>query len=241
MKLYVIGLGPGEEKQMTLWAKQALEECSILIGYQGYIDSIAADYPEKRYFSTPMTREVERCRMALKEAGAGNIVGMVCSGDSGVYGMAGLIYELAEEYPPVEIEIIPGVTAAVSGAALLGAPLMNDFAIISLSDLLTPWEDIEKRLRAAAGADFVICLYNPSSRRRAGHLKRACRIILEYQDGDTVCGLVRNIGRTGETARLLTLSQMKNATADMFTTIFIGSSGTRSINGKMVTLRGYRK
>ncbi len=241
MKLYVIGLGPGERKQMTLWAQQALEACTVLIGYTAYMELIAADYPHKRQLATPMTREVERCRMALDEAAAGETVGIVCSGDAGVYGMAGLIYELAEEYPPMEIEIVPGVTAASSGAAVLGAPLMHDFAIISLSDLLTPWEKIENRLRAAAMADFAVCLYNPSSRKRAGYMARACEIMMEHQDGSLVCGYVRNIGREGETAVLTTLAELATAELDMFTTVFIGNSETRVINGKMVTPRGYRK
>lgn len=241
MNLYVIGLGPGEKKQMTLWAREALDACTVLIGYQGYMDLIAADYLHKRQLATPMTREVERCRMALAEAAAGETVGIVCSGDAGVYGMAGLIYELAEEYPPMEIEIVPGVTAASSGAAVLGAPLMHDFAVISLSDLLTPWDKIENRLRAAAMADFVICLYNPASRKRAGHLARACEIIMEHQDGSTVCGYVRNIGREGEAAELTTLSGLAAAELDMFTTVFIGNTETCVINGRMVTPRGYRK
>lgn len=241
MKLYVIGLGPGERKQMTLWAQQALETCTVLIGYTAYMELIAADYPHKRQLATPMTREVERCRMALDEAATGETVGIVCSGDAGVYGMAGLIYELAEEYPPMEIEIVPGVTAASSGAAVLGAPLMHDFAVISLSDLLTPWEKIENRLRAAAMADFAVCLYNPSSRKRAGYMARACEIMMEHQDGSLVCGYVRNIGREGETAVLTTLAGLATAELDMFTTVFIGNSETRVINGKMVTPRGYRK
>ena len=164
---------------------------------------------------------------------------MVCSGDAGVYGMACLIYQLAGEFPPVDIEIVPGVTAAVSGAAVLGAPLSHDFCVISLSDLLTPWETIEKRLRAAGEADFCIALYNPASRKRADYLRRACAILLESRSPETVCGWVRSIGRDGQTARLLTLAQLQEETVDMFTTVFIGSSQTRALDGKMVTPRGY--
>lgn len=168
-------------------------------------------------------------------------MGVVCSGDAGVYGMAGLIFELAEEFPPVEIEIVPGVTAATSGAAILGAPLTHDFAVISLSDLLTPWADIEARLRAAASADFVLCLYNPASKKRAGHLKKACDVVSQYRSPGTVCGWARNVGRDDPQAQILTLCELREYAADMFTTVFIGSSKTRRVGSKMVTPRGYAK
>lgn len=176
----------------------------------------------------------------MDEAMKGSTVAMVCSGDAGIYGMAGLLYEMGQGYPEVELEVVPGITAANGGAAVLGAPLMHDFAVISLSDLLTPWEKIEKRIRGAAMADFVICLYNPSSRKRADYLKKACEYILEYQSPDTVCGYVRNIGREGEDAHILTLSELKDTEVDMFTTVYIGNSQTRNVDGKMVTPRGYR-
>ena len=147
---------------------------------------------------------------------------MVGRGDAGGYGMAGLICEIGKDYPRVEIEIVPGITAASGGAAILGAPLMHDFAVISLSDLLTPWESIEKRLRAAAEADFVICLYNPSSRKRSDYLERACGMILDSSDPAMVCGSARNIGRDGESCQILTLEQLKNTEVDMFTTAYIG-------------------
>ena len=153
--------------------------------------------------------------------------------------MAGLIFSMGKDYPQVEVEVIPGVTAALSGAALLGAPLIHDFVLISLSDLLTPWEKIEKRLRCAAQADFVICLYNPSSRKRADYLKKACRIIEEYQSGDTVCGYAANIGREGERGTITTLGALRDTQVDMFTTVFVGSSQTKLLGGKMVTPRGY--
>jgi len=240
MKLYVIGIGPGEERQRTLWAQDALEECDVLVGYTAYIGLLRETYPEKELISTPMRTEADRCRRALSLAASGHTVGMVCSGDAGVYGMAGLIIELAPQFPPVEVEVIPGVTAATAGAAVLGAPLMNDFAVVSLSDLLTPWEEIEKRLRAASMCGFALCLYNPSSRRRAGYLKRACEIILESRGVETVCGYVRNIGRAGQASRILTLRELAEAEADMFTTVFVGTAGTRVVGGKMVTPRGYR-
>lgn len=176
--------------------------------------------------------------MALLEAGKGKTVSMVCSGDSGVYGMSGLILELAEG--DVDIEIIPGVTAALSGGALLGAPLGHDFAVISLSDLLTPMELIEERLNMSAKADMVICLYNPSSKKRADYLKRACEIMLEYKAPETICGLARNVGREEEDMSVMTLETLKETSVDMFTTVYIGNSMTREIGGKMVTPRGYR-
>ena len=238
-KIYVTGLGPGAEDQMTIRARKVLEHCPVIIGYTVYIDLIRDLFPGKVFITTPMRREADRCRMAFEEAEKGQDVALVCSGDAGIYGMAGLICEIGKEYPETEIEIVPGLTAASAGAALLGAPLMHDFAVISLSDLLTPWETIETRLRAAAAADFVICLYNPSSRKRADYLKKACRIIEEYQSGDTVCGYAANIGREGETYHICTLRELEDARTDMFTTVFIGNSQTRELKGHMITPRGY--
>ena len=165
-KVYVIGLGPGAEKEMTYQASTALEKSEVVIGYTVYTGLIRERFPDKKYLSTPMRQEVVRCEMAMDEAMKGRTVAMVCSGDAGIYGMAGLLYEMGQGYPEVELEVVPGITAANGGAAVLGAPLMHDFAVISLSDLLTPWEKIEKRIRGAAMADFVICLYNPSSKKR---------------------------------------------------------------------------
>lgn len=239
MKLSVVGLGPGGGRDMTQRARAALEECDLLVGYTTYIDLIRSEFPEKEVLSTPMRREEERCRMAIQAAAAGRSVAMVCSGDPGVYGMAGLCYELSVEYPPVEIEVIPGVTAATGGAAVLGAPLIHDFAVISLSDLMTPMEKIEARLDAASRADFVLCLYNPSSRKRADYLRKACEIMMKSKSPDTPCGYVRNIGRDGEEAVILPLNALKDAKVDMFTTVYVGNSQTKVINGKLVTPRGY--
>ena len=186
-----------------------------------------------------MTRELERCRWALETADAGRTVAMLCSGDAGIYGMAGPVLELSAAFPEVAIEILPGITAAVSGAAVLGAPLMNDFCVISLSDRLTSWETISRRLRCAAEGDFSLCLYNPASRTRKTHLRRACDILLEHRAPDTVCGWVRNIGREGQEKKLMTLEELREETVDMFTTVFVGCEATRLINGRMVTLRGY--
>ena len=238
-KVTVIGLGPGGGADLTGRARAALEGCDLIVGYTAYIELVKPDFPEKEVLSTGMRREVDRCRAAVEAALTGKDVAVVCSGDSGVYGMAGLIYEVAQDYEPIEIEVVPGITAACGGAAVLGAPLTHDFAVISLSDLLTPWEKIEKRLSAAAQADFVICLYNPSSRSRADYLARACDILLRDKDPNTVCGTVRNIGREGEEGKLLTLAQLRDTQVDMFTTVFIGNSQTKVLGGKMVTPRGY--
>ena len=199
--LYVVGIGPGSEGGMTLEARAALERAEILCGYGVYLDLVAPLFPEKERFSTPMRGELERCRRALALAQEGRCVALVCSGDAGVYGMASLILELLPAYPGAEVEIVPGVTAALSGAALLGAPLGHDFCVISLSDLLTPWELIEKRLRAAGGGDFALALYNPASRRRRDYLRRASEILLSYRGDDTPCGIVQNIGRAGQAAK----------------------------------------
>ena len=239
-QLTVVGLGPGGPQGLTAQAQEALGEADLICGYTGYIDLIREYYPDKELLSTPMTQEIARCRAALEAAGQGRRVAMVCSGDPGVYGMASPILELAEEFPQVEVEILPGVTAATSGAALLGAPLTHDFAVISLSDLLTPVETIEKRLRFAAQGDFSICIYNPSSKKRAGYLKWACKILMEYQSPETVCGMVRQIGREGQAVEMMTLKELQNAEADMFTTVFVGNSATRQVMGRMVTPRGYK-
>jgi precorrin-3B C17-methyltransferase len=240
MKVTVIGLGPGGGADLTGRARAALEACDLIVGYTAYIDLVRADFPQKETLSTGMRREVDRCRAAVEAARTGKDVAVVCSGDSGVYGMAGLIYEVAQEYDPIEIEVVPGITAACGGAAVLGAPLTHDFAVVSLSDLLTPWEKIEKRLTAAAQADFVLCLYNPASHSRPDYLQRACDILLSAgKDPATVCGTVRNIGRAGEAAALLTLGELRDTQVDMFTTVFVGNSQTKVIGGKMVTPRGY--
>lgn len=238
-RVNIVGLGPGDREQMTLQAIETLKRSEVIIGYTVYVDLIRHHYPNKKILSTPMKKEVDRCRMAVEEALKGQEVSMVCSGDAGIYGMAGLVYQVAEDYPDVDIRVIPGITAACSGAALLGAPLTHDFAVISLSDLLTPWELIEKRLRCAAEAEFTICLYNPSSIKRHDYLQKACDIILNYRKEDTVCGIAINIGREGESGRVMSLKELRNTPVDMFTTVFIGSPLTWEIDGKMVTARGY--
>lgn len=240
MKIYVVGLGPGKDMYMTQEALHAIDESQVIAGYTVYVDLIEDKLKGKKVITTPMKREVDRCQMALEEALSGNTVALVCSGDAGVYGMAGLMYEVAQNYPQVEIVIVPGITAACSGAAVLGAPLIHDFAIISLSDLLTPYELIEKRLECAAKGDFSICLYNPSSKKRHDYLQRACDILLKEKSENTVCATVRNIGREGEEGQIMTLKELRDTPVDMFTTVFIGNSNTKVINGKMVTPRGYK-
>ena len=238
-KLYVVGIGPGGAAYLTPEARAALEASETVCGYSVYLDLVAPLCDGKTVLSAPMTKEVERCQTALSAARDADAA-LICGGDAGVYGLAGLALELAPEYPGVDVEIIPGVTAALSGAALLGAPLGHDFCVISLSDLLTPREIIEKRLQCAADADFVLCLYNPASKRRRDCLRRACDIVLRFRDAETVCGLARNIGRDGESVRVLTLRELRDAETDMFTTVFIGSSSTKLVAGRMVTPRGYR-
>ncbi len=237
-----MGIGPGDEGSITEKAIRALEESQLIVGYGVYIDLIRHLIPDKETASTPMKKEVERCRLAVEAAIAGKKVAVVSSGDAGIYGMAGLIYEVLSEYntTEVQVEVIPGITAAASAAAILGAPLTQDFAVISLSDLLTPWEDIENRLQLAAQAGFVICIYNPSSMKRGDYLKKACDIIMKTADRTTPCGYVRNIGRTGQSHRILTLEELGLEQVDMFTTVIIGNKNTRVINHRLVTSRGYR-
>ena len=259
-RILIVGLGPGNMELMTPAAGAAISRADVLCGYTLYLDLLKDRYPDKEIFTTPMTREMERCRWAIKKALEGRTVAMLCSGDAGVYGMAGPLILLLEEekgsndfaaerddgleedpgpWEEIEIEIVPGITAALSGAALLGAPLMNDFCVISLSDYLTPWESIEKRLRAAAAGDFSIVFYNPRSKKRPDHLQRACDILLEEKSSDTVCGWVRNIGREGQEAHILTLRELRDADLDMLCTAFVGSSRTKAVGEYMVTPRGY--
>ena len=239
--VYVVGLGPGDPQFLTAQAKTALENADVLCGYTVYIDLIRSFYPEKEVHATGMTKEIDRCRWALKTAQSGKTVALVCSGDAGVYGMASPILELAPNYPNVEIEVIPGLTAALSGGAVLGAPLAHDFCVVSLSDRLTPWEMIEKRLACAAMGDFCVAIYNPSSKGRPDYLQRAVRILLQNgKSEETVCGIVRNIGRERQQSEIITLRELENKQVDMFTTVYIGNKATKNIESKMVTPRGYR-
>jgi len=239
-KVYVVGIGPGRQEEMTIRAENALKESDCIAGYTVYCDLVRGRYGDKEYIETPMTGEEERVKLAFKRASEGKTVSIICSGDAGVYGLAGLACSEADTCENVSLEIVPGVTAALSGAAILGAPLIHDFALISMSDRLTPMALIEKRLRAAAGADMVIVLYNPESRSRSGYLKHACEVLLEKISGDRVCGIARNIGRDGESHEILTLGELKDAEVDMFSTVFIGNSSTLRTGDMMITIRGYR-
>ncbi len=237
-------MGPGDAGNMTHRAAEAIRDSEVLCGYTVYIDLVKTIMPEtadKRILTTPMHQEIERCRMALEEASEGRTVAMICSGDAGIYGMAGPVLELQETYPEVETEIIPGITAAVSGAAILGAPLMNDFCVVSLSDLMTGWDVIGRRLRGAAAGDFTTVIYNPMSKRRKDNLRRCCEIFLEYRSKDTPCGWVRNIGRDGKEKKLLTLEQLRDETVDMFTTVYIGNSSVKRSGSFLISPRGYHR
>lgn len=239
-KISVIGIGPGAYEKMTVEAVAALEAAEVIVGYTLYIGLIRDFFPEKIYIGMGMRREESRCRAAFEEASRGRRVALVCSGDAGVYGLAGLMLELEKDYPDCEVEIIPGITAALAGAALLGAPLIHDFALISLSDLLTSWEKIEKRLLLAAEADFVICLYNPASRKRREHLRRACDILLSRREAETLCAVARNIAREGESFCIMSLARLRDFEADMFSTIYIGNSMTKQRGSRLITPRGYK-
>jgi precorrin-3B C17-methyltransferase len=237
--IYVIGMGPGSEDAMTIEASEILKECDVIVGYTVYLDLLSDELKKKELISTPMRQEEERCRIAFEEAKKGKKVAFISSGDAGIYGMASLMYETGVDYEGTDIEVIPGVTAASSGAALLGAPINHDFCVISLSDLLTPWEKIEKRLKAAAEGDFAIALYNPSSHKRKDYLKKACGILLTIKDKETCCGYVKNIGREGSSVKYCTLEELKDEEVDMVTTVFIGNSQSRMVDGKLITPRGY--
>lgn len=239
MTLYVVGFGAGGRDGMTLEAEKALSDSGVIVGYTVYTELLKPFFPQKEFLSTGMTKERDRVILALETAKR-KTTSLVCSGDSGVYGMAELALRLSADYAGVEVKIVAGVTAALSGGAVLGAPLTHDFCVISLSDLMTPWGLIEKRLECSAMADFVIVLYNPSSKKRVDYLERACEIVMKYKSADTVCGYVRNIGREGEESRILSLGELKNTSVDMFTTVYIGNSETVNINGKMITPRGYK-
>jgi len=241
--IYVVGLGPGDKKLETVYADEVLTKCEVIVGYTVYVELVKARFPKKEYVTTPMTKEIERCRMCYEIAAKGRDVALVCSGDAGVYGMASPMYELLPVYEDtgVELEIVTGITAANSGAGILGAPLNNDYCVMSLSDLLTPWDKIEARIRAAVAGDFAMAIYNPSSKKRADYLKKAIDIMLDSGiSPNTACGFVKNIGRENQESRVMLLSELRETQVDMFTTVFIGNTQTVIIGDKLVTKRGYR-
>jgi precorrin-3B C17-methyltransferase len=237
----VIGIGPGSAEHLTPKARTEIETADVVVGYGTYIKLIKHMIRgDSEVVSGTMGREVERAQIAINRAKLGKHVVMVSSGDPGVYGMAGVVLEVAAKDPiPVPVEVVPGVTAATVASAILGAPLISDFAVISLSDLLTPWEKIECRLEAVSQADMSIVLYNPQSQERIEPLTRAYEIMLKYIKPETPVGIVHQAGREGQSSSITTLKNMLNCNIDMVTTIVIGNSATRIINGKMVTERGY--
>ncbi|OUQ20278.1 precorrin-3B C(17)-methyltransferase [Lachnoclostridium sp. An138] len=239
-KLYVVGFGPGGYEHMTAKCIDVIEKADIVTGYTTYVEMLKEFFPDKTYLATPMMQEVKRCRTAVEEAMKDQTVAMVSSGDSGIYGMAGIIYQVAEEMgADIEIETVPGVTAASAAASVLGAPLMHDFAVISLSDLMTPLDLIMKRVDCAGQSDLIVCLYNPKSKKRTGYVEQAADILMKYRSSGTPVGIVRNAGRKGEQSQITTLGELKNAEIDMFSVVLIGNSQTYVSRGRMITPRGY--
>lgn len=246
--IYIVGMGPGDKSMMTEEAYEAMAQADVIVGYTVYIDLVKEHFPDKEFFTTPMRQEIERCRACYDFAIEGKTVAFICSGDAGVYGMAAPMYELLPEYANTNsditeesISVIPGVTAAISGAAVLGSPINHDFCVISLSDLLTPWEVIERRIKAAIEGDFAIAIYNPSSHKRHDYLQKACNIMLSAgADENRACGYVENIGRDGCNGNVCTLKELRDTQVNMFTTVFIGSSKTKIYKNKLVTPRGYK-
>ena len=237
-KIYVVGIGPGKKGDMTFRAYDALEKSDVIIGYKTYIDLIKEYFPEKELISSPMKKEVDRCREVVEIAESGKTVSLISSGDAGIYGMAGIMLEIVPE--SIETEIIPGVTASNAAAATAGAPLMHDFATISLSDLLTDWDLIKKRVDLVSQGDFVISLYNPKSKGRTTQIEDAAEIMLKYKSPETPVAIVRNAGREDERVTAATLGTMLEHEIDMLTVIIIGNSKTFMKNGKIITPRGYK-
>ncbi|MDF1552994.1 MAG: precorrin-3B C(17)-methyltransferase [Deferrisomatales bacterium] len=241
--LFVVGIGPGGRPHMTGRALEAIAAAEVVVGYTLYIELLGDLLDGKPVVSTGMTREVDRCGEAVRLALQGLDVAVVSTGDPGVYGMAGLVLELLADADPegqVEVELVPGVSAVHAAASLLGAPLMTDFAVISLSDLLTPWATIQRRLEAAAAGDFVVALYNPRSRKRVAHLEEACAILTRHRPGTTPAGIVRNALREGQQVELTTLAEVPGREVDMMSVVIVGNGSTRLLRSRLVTPRGYR-
>lgn len=240
-KVFVVGIGPGGMDQMTPRAKDALMCSDYIIGYTTYIDLIKDHFPKKEFISKGMSTEIERCELALKKAKEGRTIALVSSGDSGIYGMAGLMLEIAgRENSTIPVEVIPGITAASAAAAVLGAPLMHDFAVISLSDYLTPWEVIYKRIKSVAASDFIICLYNPKSKSRTEYINIARDELLKHRLPSTPVGVVWNAGRDEERWVITNLEEMLNYDINMFSIVIVGNTQTYVKNEKMITPRGYK-
>ncbi|NLY20312.1 MAG: precorrin-3B C(17)-methyltransferase [Tissierellia bacterium] len=235
-KLYVVGIGPGAVENMTLRAVETIKKCDVIVGYTPYLEYISEFIEGKELFKTGMRGEIERCKKAIEYTRNGKDTAIISTGDAGLYGMAGPILELAED---IDVEVIPGVTAAFSAASELGSPIMHDYSSISLSDLLTPWDVITKRAENAAKADMVITLYNPRSKGRPEHLNTIIEIISKYADGSTPVGAVKNSGRANTEIKLMTLDSIEYEFVDMLTVLIIGNSKTYIKDGKMITPRGY--
>ena len=240
-RLHVVGFGPGGKEHMTFKAAEVIENADVVTGYTTYVNMIKPNFPDKTYKATGMMKEVDRCKMAIEDAMSGMDVAMISSGDSGIYGMAGIIYQLADEMKAdIEIDTVPGITAASTAASVLGAPLMHDLAIISLSDLMTPIDLIMKRVDCAGQGDMIVCLYNPKSKGRTEYLNQTQQILLKYRSADTPVGIVRNAGREDEHKEITTLGDLDKAEVDMFCMVIIGNSQTYVSNDRMITPRGYR-
>lgn len=240
-KIYIIGTGPGAIEYMCGKALEAIRVSEVVVGYKTYIDLIIHLLEGKEVVSSGMRKEVERCAQVIEIASTGKTVCLVSSGDPGVYGMAGILLEmLAATNKHIDVEVVPGITSALSSASLVGAPLMNDFALISLSDLMTPWEIIEKRIDRAADGDFVISIYNPKSKGRVTHLERCMQIIGKYRDIKTPVAIVKDAMRQEMSTIITTLGDVVNHEVDMTTTLIVGNSQTYTMNNKMITPRGYK-
>lgn len=243
--LYIVGMGPGGMEELTARAAGVLKRADCVVGYKTYTGLLSPLLEGKEVHSTGMGDEVGRCRKALELAGSGKSVALVSSGDSGIYGMAGLVHELIsalEEAPPFPVEVVPGVPAFVSAASLLGSPLMHDFAAVSLSDILTPWETIARRLEGGVKADFVVVLYNPRSKGRTSQLPLAVELLRRHRAPGTPVGVVKNASRKAEEVLITTLARLSEHydTIDMSTVVIIGNSTTYVSGGRIITPRGYR-
>lgn len=239
----MVGIGPGSLADMTNRAAETIAQADLIVGYDTYIELITELLPGKEILSTGMMREIDRCQAAVDHAMSGKRVAVVSSGDPGIYGMAGLVLELAQNIPLSQrpaVNVVPGVSAVSASAAALGAPLMHDFAVISLSDLMTPWPVILKRLEAAASADFVIALYNPKSKKRVDHIEQAREIALRFRSAETPVGIVHQATRSGENVIISNLDEFTSQPIDMFSLVIIGNSQTYVKDGRMVTPRGYQ-
>ncbi len=240
-KIYVVGIGPGKKADMTFKAYEKMKNSDIIVGYKTYTDLIKEYFPNTEIRSSSMMKEVDRCLEVLDLAKAGKNVALISSGDAGIYGMAGIMYEIINENDDIEVEVIAGVTATNAAAAIVGAPIMHDYVTISLSNLLTDWELIKKRLELAAQGDFIVSLYNPKSKGRTTQIAEAQKIMLKYKSKDTPVAIVRNAGRENEEYEITTLENMLDFEINMLTIVLIGNSNTYVKNGKIITPRGYEK